>query len=124
MALTSSTQADAAVAAMDALVSGLFDIQDDIDAAVVWLAENWSADLPAPAWYGRGDQGSEGEGLRLLVYCDDAELARVAELVGVAPVDDPGADSDGYRYRRVCHPFGTGRVELHAFTEIGPEADR
>ena len=29
-------------------MSGLLDLQDDLAATVVWLAENWSADLPVP----------------------------------------------------------------------------
>ena len=34
---------------LDRLMSELLDLQDDLARAVMWLAEHWSADLPAPA---------------------------------------------------------------------------
>ena len=34
--------------ALDAAMSELLDLQDDLADVVVWLAENWSADLPVP----------------------------------------------------------------------------
>ncbi len=37
-------------------MSGLLDLQDDLADAVMWLAENWSADLPVPC-YGWADSG-------------------------------------------------------------------
>ncbi len=33
---------------MDATLSGLLDLQDDLADTVIWLAENWSSDLPVP----------------------------------------------------------------------------
>jgi hypothetical protein len=109
---------------VDELLSGLLDIQDDIAQAVIWMAENWSADLPAPHWYGRGHQRDDDEAVRLLVCCDLAELARVAELVEDIPTDDDTPDGYGARYRRVCYRFGAGHVELHAFAEIDREPER
>jgi hypothetical protein len=109
---------------VDELLSGLLDIQDDIAQAVIWMAENWSADLPAPRWYGRGSQGDDDEAVRLLVCCDLAELARVAELVEAAPTADETPDTRGNRYRRLRHRFGSGHVELHAFAAIDQEPAR
>jgi len=104
--------------AVDALLSGLLDIQDDIAQAVVWLAENWSADLPAPYWYGRGHQHQSDEALRLAVYCTLVELARVAALMDVTTVDDQIPDSSGHRHRRARRSFGSARVVLEAYYEI------
>ena len=124
VATATDAQVEDVVAGMDRLVMGLIDITEDIHTAVVWLAEHWSADLPAPAWFGRNEQTRPGDALRLLVYCDDDQLARVAELTGTVPVDDPAVDGLGNRYRRVRYPFGTGRVLLEAITGIDAEADR
>ena len=33
---------------LDATLSGLLDLQDDLADTVIWLAENWSSDLPVP----------------------------------------------------------------------------
>jgi hypothetical protein len=124
MAATVSA-AEQAVSAMDALVSGLLDIEDDINEAVVWLAENWSADLPAVTWHtSAGRQDTDGDALRLVVDCDPAELVRVAELLEATPVDDPGDSHDGSWYRHVRRSFGSGRVELYAFTDVAPETDQ
>jgi hypothetical protein len=114
MAPTTTSPPAEMVARIDALVCGLFDVSDDIAAAVVWLAENWSADLPAPEWTGRlVDQFDAGRPvLRLRVYCSPDQLDRVATLTGVPPV----VERSGGRRRRVCaQSFGTGRVELWAY---------
>jgi hypothetical protein len=112
--------------ALDALLSGLLDIQDDIAQAVMWLAENWSADLPAPGWMGRSSDRDETQGpvLRLPMCCSLDELSRVAELTGTTPVDDETPNCRGDRYRRVRRSFGAGRVELEAFHPLGRETDR
>jgi hypothetical protein len=96
---------------MDRAISGLLDLQDDLAAAVMWLAENWSADLPAPT-----DLGTDGPAEVLLLACCASadELARAADLLGVELVDDPGPDSSGARYRRGRRTFG-GRVTLQAY---------
>jgi hypothetical protein len=120
MAMTTDT--DAAVAAIDELVSGLFDIGDDINAAVVWLAEHWSGDLPAPRWAGRlTDQHRPGRSvLRLQVRCSPPELARIASLAGASPVVE--RTGPGNRWHVVCSlAFGTGRVELRAATSADPQ---
>jgi hypothetical protein len=115
MATTLTTPAAEMVARVDALVSGLFDVSDDIAEAVVWLAENWSAVLPAPEWAGRlVDQFDPGRAvLRLRAYCSPDQLERIAALAETTTVLDrtrPG------RRRRVCtRSFGTGRVELWAY---------
>lgn len=110
MAIT--TDPDAAVAAMDELVSCLFDIGDDINDAVVWLAEHWSADLPAPAWCSADEYRRGRPVLVLRVFCSPPDLVRIAELADVTPtVDRPRSGAARYGCAR---PFGTGRVELRA----------
>jgi hypothetical protein len=37
---------------LDVVMSELLDLQDGLADMVVWLAENWSADLPVPTVYG------------------------------------------------------------------------
>jgi hypothetical protein len=49
---------------MDLLMSGLLDLQDDIASVVIWLAENWSADLPPLGW---SACGSDWDMSRLLM---------------------------------------------------------
>jgi len=105
--------------AVDALLSGLFDIEDDIALAVMWLAENWSADLPAPRWYGRGRPDRGGEAHAALVWCPPGELAGVAGLIDATPADDEIPHSDGHRDRRVRRSFGTGRMVLEASPDDG-----
>jgi len=108
---------------VDALPSGLLDIQDDIARAVVWLAENWSADLPTPRWYGRGRPDRDGEALALLVWCPPGQLARAAGLIDATPPDDEIPNSYGHRYRRVRRSFGTGRVGLEAYHDIADDGE-
>jgi len=100
----------------DAVMSELLDIQDDLARVVVWLAEHWSADLPAPTIYGCGG-GPSAARVELSVYClSPDDLACVAELLGASPVDDPAPDVKGARYRRVMRRFG--RVTVTAFTAL------
>ena len=78
-------------------MSGLLDLQDDLADTVMWLAENWSADLPTPTCpqtqYREG--GERLAGVRLLVYCDSTPaLIRVAELLGEPVV--AAAEPDRY----------------------------
>ncbi|MGH9261945.1 MAG: hypothetical protein ACRD08_18975 [Acidimicrobiales bacterium] len=110
---------------LDAVMGELLDVQDDLAAMVVWLAENWSAGLPVPTVYGRGG-GAGGLGpamVELSAYCTDpADLTRIAHLLGVSPSDDdePNPHS-GARYRNVCRSFG--RVTLRAFTPITSDTE-
>ena len=78
---------------LDDAMNVMLDIQEDLADTVVWLAENWSADLPAP-----GVHGGVGclhdpavPAVRLLVVCDTAdELGRVATRLGSpAPTGGP-----------------------------------
>lgn len=106
--------------AVDVFLSGLLDLQDDIARLVIWVAENWAPDLPHPRWYASGSDDDDRAAIRVLVCCqDEAELARVAEVVGVTPVDDDTANSTGNRYRRAIRCFG--RVELSAYRRIDDE---
>jgi hypothetical protein len=108
---------------LDRVMSELLDLQDDLAAMVVWLAENWSADLPAPVVYGRdGGSGDPRPPVRveLSAYCvEPADVARIAHLLGVLPVDDDQPNCYGSRYRTVRRAFG--RVSLRAYTAIDPE---
>jgi hypothetical protein len=70
----------------------LLDIQDDLARVVVWLAEHWSADLPAPTVYGYGGGPSAARVELSVYYLSPDDLARVAELLGASPVDDPAPD--------------------------------
>jgi hypothetical protein len=101
---------------LDAVMSELLDMQDDLAGAVVWLAEHWSADLPAPTVYGAGG-GTSPARVDLSTYCASPDgLARVAELLGAPVVDDPEPNAvNGASYRRVSRRFG--RVSITAFTK-------
>jgi hypothetical protein len=107
--------------ALDAVMSDLLDIQDDLARVVVWLAEHWSADLPAPTVYGCGG-GPKAAWVELSVYCLSPDgLDRVADLLGASPVDDPAPNTKGARYQRVTRRFG--RVTVTAFTAL-PTVER
>jgi hypothetical protein len=105
---------------LDAALSGLLDLQDDLADTVIWLAENWSSELPVPAAYPRGRYLENGECvpcLGLLVHCSTAaELVDLAELLAVPVVADAEPNRRGERYERATRSFG--RVELEAFTEL------
>jgi hypothetical protein len=111
---------------LDAALSGLLDLQDDLADTVMWLAENWSADLPAPEVCSHTQYREVGEGVtgvRLLVYCDSPGLlVRVAELLGEPVVAEAEPDRYGSRWQRAVRRFG--RVEIDAYREADPEAER
>jgi hypothetical protein len=104
---------------LDATLSGLLDLQDDLADAVIWLAENWSSDLPVPRAYPRGRYLDNGECvpcLGLLAYCRSAdELVHVADLLAGPVVVDAEPDQYGGRYERATRTFG--RVDIEALTE-------
>jgi hypothetical protein len=92
---------------MDQLMSGLLDLQDDLAGVVVWLAENWSADLPVPALVGR-----EGGHVHLAAWCPDAAgVARAAEHLGVPITIDDEHGRSG-RCHRAIRAFGGVYVEV------------
>jgi hypothetical protein len=101
---------------LDRLMGELLDLQDDLAQAVMWLAEHWSADLPAPYAYG---YGSDPVGVRLLAYCGSGDvLTRAVAVLGMPLADDPAPDTQGVRYRRAVRRFGV--VALHVYREIAP----
>jgi len=107
---------------LDATLSGLLDLQDDLAETVMWLAENWSANLPTPhatsacRYLANRDAIA---GVQLLVYCDPrADLARVADLLGTALTTDREPNSRGDRWERAVRSFG--RVELDAYRSLDP----
>ncbi|HEX6238653.1 MAG TPA: hypothetical protein VFZ68_15735 [Acidimicrobiales bacterium] len=109
---------------LDAVMSELLDLQDGLAGIVVWLAENWSADLPVPIVYGHdGGIGFGPARVKVSACClDSDELTRIAHLLGVPPVDDERPNSQGRRYRTVRRDFG--RVTLHAFHRLPETTER
>jgi hypothetical protein len=100
---------------MDRLMSGLLDLQDDLAAVVVWLAENWSADLPALSWYGSGGRyDADRPAVRVLGACEPDELAAAAAVLGGVRSDDPVNDRGATRYRRASRDIGRVRIEVLA----------
>lgn len=77
--------------AMDVLMGAMLDLQDDLASVVVWLAENWSADLPAPALLSNthyDDNDRAVAGVCLLGSAADAVvLARAADRLGPVQVE-------------------------------------
>jgi hypothetical protein len=97
---------------LDQLMGQLLDLQDDVSEVVVWLAENWSADLPAPA-IGGSCRGLSRP-LDLTIECRSGdELARVAAVLGSELSGDPVYDVEGEIYRCARRRFG--RVMLAAW---------
>jgi hypothetical protein len=105
---------DVEAAGFDQFMTGLLDLQDDLTATAMWLAEHWSADLPVPGWYGSGREDGDGPAFRVLAYCEPDDLDRAAGLLGVEVVEEPEIDRYGDRYRRAIRRFG--RVEVEAYT--------
>ena len=107
--------------AMDLVMSDLLDLQDDLAAVVVWLAENWSAGLPSLGWTACGDERDrERPALRVLGYASPAELVAASLVLDATPTDDPPTEGGRARYRRAIRDFG--RVRLDIFTALDPEA--
>jgi hypothetical protein len=105
-------------------MSDLLDLQDGLADMVVWLAENWSADLPVPIVYAcDGGIGLDPARVKVAACClDPAELTRIAHLLGAPPVDDERPNSQGRRYRNARRDFG--RVTLHAFHRLPDTTER
>ena len=103
--------------ALDHAMNIMLDLQEDLAETVVWLAENWSADLPAPGVYGGIGylRDPDVAGARLLVFCETAdELARVAARLG-APVRTRLEPVTGRGFDAATRDFG--RVRVEAYTE-------
>jgi hypothetical protein len=112
--------------AMDVLMGAMLDLQDDLASVVVWLAENWSADLPAPGLYPTTHyddpervRGVAGVALRAAA-ADAAVLARAADRLGVPVLTDEAPDGLGNRYQRATRRFGRVAVEVIRRVEIEP----
>ena len=109
---------------LDATISGLLDLQDDLADTLIWLAENWSSDLPVPQAQPRVRYRADGECipcLRLLIRCErPAELVAMAELLGGPVVADVEPSQHGSRYQRVTRSFG--RVDIEAYTPADDSA--
>jgi hypothetical protein len=101
-------------------MSALLDLQDDLAEVVVWLAENWSADLPVPHAYGGVGPLRDEPGAELFVYCATAEeLARVAARLG-APIRRTQGHTPGVELGKAIRDFG--RVRIKAYT-LPPEPE-
>jgi hypothetical protein len=98
--------------ALDKLMGELLDLQEDLAAIVLWLADHWSADLPAP--YPSAPRfGHEGT-IALAVQCPETgQLDRVAELLGEPVTHDPTYDQGDRHYRHALRSFG--RVTVNAW---------
>jgi hypothetical protein len=106
-------------------MSELLDVQDDLGDVVVWLAENWSADLPVPGIFCRpGIDPAFSGGMQLLVMCPDvAVLERVARLLGVPVRDDATLTRyTGVPHRRAGRSFGRVTLDAYAPYDEGDEA--
>lgn len=102
---------------LDAAISGLLDLQDDLTAVVMWLAEHWSADLPAPRW----SVGADPAGVDLAVACANVQLARIARVFDAPVVEDTTPDAAGHLCR--CAERRFGRVRLVAYRSLA-DTDR
>jgi hypothetical protein len=109
---------------MDGFMSGLLDLQDDLAAAVIWLAENWSAHLPGLGWFANGgDRDIARPAVTVLAYCDPGELITAAGVLGAAPTDDPPNDDGHTRYRRASRDFGRVRIQAYAKADACERAE-
>lgn len=105
---------------LDATITGLLDLQDDLASVVMWLAEHWSADLPAPVSWGVGTDPARVD---LAAYClDPALLDRAATVLDARVVDDPAPDTGGRRYQRAARSFGRVRFEVYRMLDSDTEA--
>jgi hypothetical protein len=99
---------------VDVLITGLLDAQEDLADVVVWLADNWTASLPAP--YPTLPPTFDDTTIGLAVHCDGlAQVHEVADLLGVPAIRCPDRDEyhDHRRYWRACRSFG--RVTVTAW---------
>ena len=109
---------------LDATLGGLLDLQDDLADTVLWLADNWSSDLPVPQAEPGGtclDDGTVVPCLRLLVCAETTdELVEIADLLAAPVVLEAEPDAHGRRYQRATRTFG--RVHMEAYAEVSPSA--
>ena len=109
----------------DVAMSELLDIQDDLAVVVVWLAENWSADLPVPGIYCRpGVAPAYPGGVQLMVACPElGVLDRVARLLGVPVREDATLSRyTGVAHRRAVRSFGRVILDAYAPADTGETA--
>jgi hypothetical protein len=97
---------------LDRLMSGLLGLQEDLAVVVIWLADNWTADLPAPTpWspgYGKYDT------LALAVHCSDLDgLYEVAGVLGEPVIRNASCDQSTGRFWHAVRSFG--RVSIEAW---------
>jgi hypothetical protein len=101
--------------AMDLLMSALLDLQDDLAATVMWLAENWSAQLPPLGWYANGDdRNTSRPALCVIGSCDPDGLQPAADVLGSTLTDDPPNERGAPRFRRAGRDIGRVRIEVFA----------
>jgi hypothetical protein len=106
-----------AVDAMDVVMSGLLDLQDDLAAAVVWLAENWATGLPQLCWSAfSDDRDRDRPAVQVLGYATPAEMTAAVVVLDTTMTDDPPDDEGNPRYRHAIRDFG--RVRLDVLTDL------
>ena len=86
----------------------------------MWLAENWSSDLPVPQACSRAESRGGGDRIpyvSLLVHCaTDAEQVTLADLLACPVVLDPEFDRSGRPLQVATRCFG--RVTIEAYTGV------
>jgi hypothetical protein len=103
------------------------DLQDDLADTVIWLAENWSGDLPVPEIRPNERELEDGEHvpyLQLLVHCETAaELAPVIDRLASPRMSSAESDAQGRGDQPGTRRFG--RVHIIARTPgSGPRFTR
>jgi hypothetical protein len=94
----------------DAAIASLLELQDDLADTIMWLAENWSPDLPALAAHSCTDTQHDPDGVPGVSLCaichGPDDMARAARRLGGPIVADPEPDATGRRYERSLRRFG------------------
>ena len=100
---------------LDATMSALLDLQDDLAEVVVWLAENWSADLPVPTPMPRRSTPApmtdeDAAGVRAARLLPDAPRTWPGWRPGSVPrcVTHEGPNTGGSRYARAVRDVRSG----------------
>jgi hypothetical protein len=108
---------------LDAALSGLLALQDDLADAVMWLAENWSSDLPQIAACPRSAHLENGECVPcvgLIVRCSTAsEVLCLAELLEAPMV--AYAEPNSPRSQWATRSFGRVQIEVFSESPATPE---
>jgi hypothetical protein len=98
---------------LDRLMSGLLDLQEDLAAAVIWLADNWCSSLPMPKPWAPDHR--KYDTVTLSVQCWDLkQLARVARVLGEPATRNADKDFGCGDFWHAVRSFG--RVSIEAWS--------